>query len=191
MFEYNEILPKKYIVYQNEPYEVIEAHIARTQMRKPQNQTKLRNLITGRVIPATFHASDKAEEANIETRDIKYLYSNRGQYWFCEQDDPSKRFELKEGVVGDLGTFTKTNSLVTAIVFDDTIIGVRLPVKVDLKVTEAPPAVKGNTAQGATKQITLETGAVITAPLFINEGDIIRINTDTGEYTERVEKGSQ
>ncbi len=73
--------------------------------------------------------------------------------------------------------------------WNDNIIGIKLPIKVDLAVKEAPPAVKGNTATGATKQITLETGAIVAAPLFINEGDIIRVNTDTGEYTERVEKG--
>jgi elongation factor P len=72
--------------------------------------------------------------------------------------------------------------------FDEKIIGVRLPIKVELKVTEAAPGFKGNTAQGASKQITLETGATLNVPLFINEGDILRINTETGEYVERVEK---
>ena len=72
--------------------------------------------------------------------------------------------------------------------YDDEIIGIKLPVKLDLKVTDAPPAVKGNTAQGGTKQVTVETGAIINAPMFINEGDILRINTDTGQYVERVEK---
>jgi len=82
----------------------------------------------------------------------------------------------------------KPNMIVEALVFDEKIIGIKLPIKMDLKVTEAPPAVKGNTAQGGSKQITLETGATLFAPLFINEGDIVRINTETGEYVERVDK---
>ncbi|MEK7568786.1 MAG: elongation factor P, partial [Patescibacteria group bacterium] len=86
--------------------------------------------------------------------------------------------------------FLKANTIVTAMVFDEKIIGVRLPIKVDLLVKEAPPAVRGNTVQGGTKEVTLETGATIYTPMFINEGDLIRVNTETGEYADRVEKGS-
>lgn len=189
MLEYNEIVPKKIIIYQDEPHEVVESHVARTQMRKPQNQTKLRSLVTGKVIPATFHAADKAEEADIETREIKYLYQNRGETWFCEANDPSKRFTLGESVLEGKMKFLKPNSVITAVVFDeDTIVGIRVPIKVDLLVKEAAPAVKGNTVQGGSKQVVLETGATINVPMFINEGDLLRINTETGEYTERVDK---
>jgi elongation factor P len=89
-------------------------------------------------------------------------------------------------MIGNAGRFLKANSLVDLTVFNEQIIGVQLPIKVDLKVTEAPPAVRGNTVQGGTKQVTLETGATIQTPLFINEGDTLRINTSTGEYVERV-----
>ena len=189
MLEYNEIVPKKIIIYQGEPHEVIESHVARTQMRKPQNQTKLRSLLTGKVISTAFHAADKAAEADIEAREIKYLYSNRGEAWFCEANNPSKRFTLGATILEGKERFIKPNSIVEAIVFDEeTIIGVRTPIKVDLMVKEAAPAVKGNTVQGGTKQVILETGATINVPMFINEGDIIRINTETGDYTERVDK---
>jgi len=188
MLQYNEITQRKYIVLDGEPYEVLTSHVFRKQQRKPVNQVKMKNLITGKVMERSFHQSEIAEEADIETKKIKYLYTSKGEIWFSEENDPSKRFNLTADLVGEQIKFIKQNSLVDAVVFDENIIGLRLPIKVDLKATDAPPAVKGNTAQGGVKQITLETGAVVNVPMFINEGDIVRINTETGEYTERVSK---
>lgn len=186
MLEYNEITVRKHIVFEGEPYEVLSAHVFRKQMRKPVNATKLKNLITGRVVEHSFGAQDKAEEAEIETRKVKFLFANKGEWWFCEEKDPSKRFKLDEVLLGTAGKFMKANTLVDVVSFDEKPFGVRLPIKVDLKVTEAPPAVKGDTAKGGNKVITLETGATINAPLFITEGEIVRINTENGEYVERV-----
>lgn len=193
MLEYNEIKPGKYIVWQDEPFEVLESHVARTQQRKPQNQTKLRNLISGRLVPATFHATDKVPEADVSKRTIKFIYASKGELCFSEIKDPSSRFFLEESLVGDKVKFLKANIEVDALTFtndddEERIIGIKLPVKMDFIVKEAPPSIKGDTASGGGKAVTLETGAVITAPLFINAGDVIRINTDTGLYTERVEK---
>lgn len=185
MLAYNEILAKKYIVYEGQPFEVLDAHIFRMQQRKPVNQTKLKNLFTGKVTEVTFHQADKVDEADMNSREIKYLYTNRGEYWFCEVSDPSKRFALEEEVVGAGGRFLKPNSLIGVLTWNDKMIGLKLPIKVELKVTEAPPAIKGDTAKGGTKVITLETGVTINAPMFISEGDIVRINTETGEYVER------
>lgn len=186
MLEYNEASIGKFILIDNEPYEVLESHVFRKQQRKPVNATKLRNLITGNIKEISFHQSEKVDEAELDKRDIKYLYNNRGEWWFTEINDPSKRFKIEPSMIGDRGRFLKANSTATALVFDERIIGLSLPIKVDLKVTEAPPAVRGDTSKGGTKQITLETGAIINGPLFINEGEVIRINTDTGEYVERV-----
>ncbi len=191
ILEYNEILTRKFIVIDGEPYEVIDAHIFRMQQRKPQNKTKLKNLISGSVKEMTFHASDKAEEADLEKREVKFLYSNKGEWWFCEVNDPSKRFKLDENLIGDSRIFMKPNTLISVLTFDEgddepRIIGVKLPIKVELKVTEAHPAVRGDTAKGGNKQVVLETGATINVPMFVNEGDVIRINTDTMEYVERV-----
>ena len=185
MLDYNEITVRKYIVFENEPYEVLVAHVFRKQMRKPVNATKLKNLITGRVVEHSFSAQDKAEEAEIETRKVKFLYASKGEWWFCEEKDPSQRFKIDGALLEDTGKFMKANSLVDVAVFNERIIGVKLPVKVELLVTDAPPAVKGDTAKGGNKVVTLETGATITAPIFISEGDIVRINTETGEYVER------
>jgi elongation factor P len=188
MLEYNEILPKRVILMDGEPYEVLDAHVFRKQMRKPVNQTKLRHLITGKVTEQAFHQAEKVQEADLSTKAVKFLYQNKGEYWFCAEKNPADRFELAADLMGQAGQFLKPNSIVEALVFDENIISVRVPIKVELLVKEAPPAVKGNTAQGGSKQITLETGAVVNAPLFINEGDLVRINTETGDYVERVDK---
>lgn len=186
MLEYNEILTRRHIILDGEPYEVLDAHIFRMQQRKPQNKTKLRNMITGSVKEMTFHQSEKVEEADIEEKPVKYLYNNRGEWWFCEESDPSKRFKLEETILGDGRIFLKPNTVIDALLFDEKVIGVELPIKVDLKVTEAHPAVKGDTAKGGNKQVVLETGATLNVPMFVNEGDVIRVNTTTGEYVERV-----
>jgi elongation factor P len=188
MLEYNEILNKKVILFNEEPYEVLDAHVFRKQQRKPVNQTKLRNLITGKVTEQAFHVSEKVQEADLSTKQVKYMFTNKGEFWFCAESNPADRFAIPEDTIGDAAKFMKINSVVEALVFDERIIGVRIPIKVELLVKEAPPAVKGNTAQGGSKQITLETGAVINAPLLINEGDVVRINTEVGEYVERVDK---
>jgi elongation factor P len=188
MLEYNEILNKKVILFNGEPYEVLDAHVFRKQQRKPVNQTKLRNIITGKVTEQAFHVSEKVAEADLSTKQVKYLFANKGEQWFCSENNPADRFSIPQETIGIGGKFLKPNSIVEALVFDERIIGVRVPIKVELLVQEAPPAVKGNTAQGGSKQIVLETGATINAPLFINEGDVIRVNTELGEYVERVDK---
>lgn len=192
--EYNEIKPRKYIIYDDAPHEVLEYHVARTQQRKPQNQTKLRNLINGKVIPATFHANDMVDEADMSKRSIKYLYKNKGEYFFCEEKDPSKRFTISEDIIGNNVKFLKENNLVDAKIFtndddEESIIGIDLPIKITLKVISAPPNIKGNTAGSSSgKLITLETGAQVTVPLFIEEGEMIVVNTESGEYVERAGK---
>lgn len=186
MLEYNEITVHKYIIYEKEPWEVLDAHVFRKQQRKPVNAVKLKNLITGRITETTFHVSDKVEEAEIDKLEVKYLYTNRGEFWFSEAKDPSKRFKLDAELIGPAAKFLKPNIEVDAMTFDDKIIGLRLPIKMELKVVEAHEATRGNTAQGATKAVVLETGAEIQVPMFIKEGDIIRVNTETGDYTDRV-----
>jgi len=185
---YNEILPKKIIIHNGEPYVVLSAHVFRKQQRKPVNQTKMRGMKSGKVVEQTFHQNETAKEAEVETRTIRFVYQNRGEYIFCVPDDPKTRFTLPEDIVGAEGRFLKSDTELEALAYDDEIIGVKIPIKVELAVKQADPAVKGNTSQGATKEIVLETGATIQVPMFINQGDIIRINTENGEYTERVEK---
>ena len=185
MYEYNEVTPRKFIVLDGQPYEVLESRIFRMQQRKPVNQTKLKNLMTGKIAEHTLHQSDKVVEAEIDSREIKYLYNNKGEYWFCEANDPSKRFKMTGDEVGPAAKFMKANMVVEYLTFEEKRVGLHLPIKMTLKVVEAPPAVKGDTAKGGNKQIKLETGAVINAPLFIEEGEMIIVNTETGDYVER------
>ena len=191
MLEYREIRERKIIIYEDEPCEVLESHVARTQQRKPQNQVKLKSLLSGRTWNATFHASDKADEAEITKRDVKFLYVNKGEYWFCDVDDPKNRFQLKESIIGESIKFLKSNENVIALVWDDDgeekIINVKLPVKMEFIVKEAPPSIKGNTANGGGKLVVLENGVSINVPFFIETGDKIRVNTETGDYVERVQ----
>lgn len=189
MLDYSEIVLRKYIVLDGEPWEVLDSHVFRKQQRKPVNATKLRNMITGKVTERSFHVSEKAEEAEIESRDVKYLYNNRGEFWFCDPEDPSNRYKIEESFIGTPSKFLKKDSIVQVLSFKDKTIGVKVPIKVELKVTEAHPAVKGNTAQGGTKTVKLETGAEINVPMFIKEGDVVKVNSETGEYAERVGGG--
>ncbi len=188
MLSYNEILPKTVIVMNDEPFLVLSAHVFRKQMRKPVNQTKIKSLKSGRVIEQTFHQNENVEQADLEKKMVEFVYENRGVYWFCDAGKPQNRFELSEAVVGDAIQFIKPKSEVEALVFNEEIIGVKIPIKVDLAVKEAAPAIKGNTVQGGSKEVILETGAKLQVPMFINEGDVVRLNTETGEYTERVSK---
>lgn len=189
--QYNEIREKKIIIYNDEPAEVVESHVARTQQRKPQNQVKLKSLISGKTISATFHVSESADEADIEKKDVTFLYENKGEYWFCDPVDKSNRFKLDVALIGDTAKFLKTNGNVTALVWsndndEERIIKITLPIKMNFKVKEAPPAVRGDTSKGGIKVIVLENGANLNAPMFIKEGDTISVNTENGEYVERI-----
>lgn len=189
MLDYSEITEKKYIVFNGEPWEVLTSHVFRKQQRKPVNATKLKNLITGKVTEQSFHVSEKVEEAEINEKEAKFLFANRGQYTFCNPNDPSDRFSLSEEIMGTRGKFLKPNTVIKVLSFEEKTLGIKMPIKVELKVVEAHPAVKGNTAQGATKTVKLETGVEIQVPMFIKEGEIIRVNSETGLYAERAEAG--
>lgn len=188
ILSYNEILQKKVIEYNGEPYKVVSSHIFRMQQRKPVNQTKLQHLVSGRVIEISFHQNESVPEAEIETMEANYLYTNRGESWFAESGNAKNRFSFPDESVHDKVQWLKQNADVEVLVYKEKPITLEIPVKVDLKVTDAPPAVKGDTATGGNKLVTLESGATVNTPLFINEGDILRINTETGEYVERVTK---
>ncbi|MFA6459576.1 MAG: elongation factor P [Candidatus Paceibacterota bacterium] len=192
MLEYSEIRAGKIIIYEGEPCDVLDNHVARTQMRKPQNQVKLKSLLSGRTWNATFHAADKAEEADIIKREVKFLYTNKGEYWFCSTTDASDRFKIEEKIIGAGVKYLKADSLVTAMIWDDDdeekIIKISLPVKMEFTIKEAPPSIRGNTANGGGKLAVLENGVKIQVPFFVEEGDKVVVNTESGEYVERVGK---
>jgi len=188
VLSYNEITPKKIIVFNDEPCLVLSYHVFRKQQRKPVNITKLKSLKSGRVVENTFHVNETAEEADTETKKITFIYRKGDEYWFHFSGKPGERFSLSANLIGDQGRFIKDRSELDALIYEEEVIGVKVPIKIELKVKEAMEAVKGNTSSGALKEVTLETGATIMVPMFISEGDIIAINTESGDYSERVEK---
>jgi len=185
---YNEITVKKTVTMDGDPYLVLSNSIAKKDRQKASNNVRMKNLRSGNVIERTFHQSDVLEDAYLEKKTIKYLYTNRGESWFCALDNPKDRFSLPTDVVGNMPKFVVDNSEVEALLFEDTIMSVNIPIKVELKVKEAADAVKGNTSSGATKEAILVTGYTVQVPQFINVGDIVAVNTESGDYTERVEK---
>lgn len=173
-------------IFNGEPHEVLDFK----QIGKAQDvvvaRVKIKNLISGKILEKTFHQDETFEEAEIEKISVKFIFSKRGKYHFCEKEDPSKRFELEEKKIGKGAKFLKAGMILDGLKFEGKIINVSLPVKVQLKVIEAPPGIKGGREQAGTKQVTLETGAKINVPLFVEAGDTIEINTETGEYVRRI-----
>ncbi|MDP2641399.1 MAG: elongation factor P [Candidatus Yanofskybacteria bacterium] len=175
-------------IYEGQPYEVLEFR----QMGKAQHvvvaQTKIRNLLTGNVFERNFHKAETFEEADIEKVPVKFIYERRGVYVFAEEENPSRRFEMDKEKIGEQVKFLKPNEIVEGLRFQGEIINVTLPIKVQLKVAEAPPGIKGDRSQGGTKTVVLETGASVNVPLFIEQDDLVEINTETGEYARRVQE---
>jgi elongation factor P len=188
MLSYTELKPGVCIVIDKQPYIVLESEFLRMQQRQPVMKAKLRNLITGKTLDRSFQPSDEIEEAGLTKMKSRFIYESRGDFWFDEIGNPKNRFSLKAEEIGETVEFLKPNLEIIALIFSGKVINVELPIKVDYKVIEAPPAIKGDTAQGGTKTVIIETGVKINTPLFINEGDIIRVNTQLGEYVERIEK---
>lgn len=188
MLSYTDVTKGKIFVMNGEPYEVLEYAFLRMQQRRPTTQVKIINLITGKVGTQTFQQSDSFPEADIEKEPIVFIYASRGECFFHKVSDKSARFSLKEEILGNKAKFLKPNTECIAHKFNEKIINLELPVKIDYLVKEASSSYKGNTATGGSKSVVLENGLSINVPMFINEGDVIRVNTQSGEYTERVEK---
>ena len=187
MLSHNDLKKGVRFILENQPYEVLDSSFTFKGRGSSTVQAKVKNLITGNVLTRTFHQGEEFEEAEIEKIKVKFLYSHRDKFFFCRENEPSTRFELPKEVIGDSFIYLKPNEIVEGIQFKNKIINISLPIKVQLKVKEAPPGVKGDRAQGGTKTVTLETGATINVPLFIETGDIIEINTEKGEYVRRIE----
>lgn len=187
MLEYNELKVGTIFEKDGDPWKVIDYAFIRMQQRKPVVQLKIKHLISGKVVDFSTHTGEKYNEAEINMVPVNFIYQSKGEYWFNEVGKPAVRFALKKDLVEGV-EYLKSNTEVKAYKFGEKIINIELPIKVDLKITETPGGAKGNTAQGGTKVATLETGAKVNVPLFVNEGDVVRVNTQSGEYIERVEK---
>ena len=147
-------------------------------------RTKMRNIITGSTVERTFNPSDKVQDAHIERKDLQYLYNDGDLYYFMDTET-FEQMPINKETIGDTFKFVKENMIVKILSYKENVFGIEPPTFVELEIIETEPGFKGDTATGATKPATLETGAIVKVPLFINQGDVIKIDTRTGDYLER------
>ena len=184
MLDINDLKIGVNVEYNGEPYAVIVSRLVKIGRGGAVLQTKLKNLITGSLISKNFKGSDKFPEADIAKSKAQFLYQERENFYFMDETS-YEQFSLSAKQIQREAPFLKEGAKVEVLNFNHTPINISLPTKVVLEVRDAPPGVRGDTAQGGTKQITLETGAAITAPLFVKKGDKVVVNIETGEYVER------
>lgn len=148
-------------------------------------RTKLKNVETGQVVDKTFRAGEKVEEAILEHKKMQYLYKDGDNFVFMDLDS-YEQTHVPSGTVGDTAEYLVENQELSVFIRNGKAVTMELPASVTLKVEKAEPGLKGDTSSGATKPVTLETGLVVQAPLFVNEGDTLKVDTRTGRYLERV-----
>lgn len=174
------------ILFQNEPYMVIDFVHVKPGKGGAYVRTKMKNLLTGLMHEETFRSGEKFEDPGLEFKDMQYLYQDGDLYNFMDLES-YEQFAFNKNQIEEAFDFLKEQETYTIVYFQNKPVSVNPPMFMELLVTQAPPGVRGNTAQGAAnKSITLETGLVIQAPLFVNEGDIVKIDTRDKQYIERV-----
>lgn len=184
MIGISDIKSGKYIILNKKPFRVLSISQSSIGRGGSVLRTKLQNLVSGIVLEKTFQGADKVEEADVEKTYAQYLYQENDEFSFMDTNS-YEQFSITKEFIGKLADYLVESAEITIINFNGNPITVELPIKVKLKVNEAPPEIKGNTASGGDKLVTLETGAKITTPLFIKTGDIIIVNTEKGEYVSR------
>lgn len=184
MLNFNEIKTGKVIKVNAEPYIIIKTDHHKMGRGGAVLKIKCRNLISGSIQERTYQGAEKAEEAETETKKANFMYKDKDEVYFMDNTN-YEQFNLPLEEIGEAAMFLKDGTDVDVLYFESKPVSISLPIKMEFKVVSAPPGVKGNSAGNVNKQVEIETGAKINVPMFINEGDIIRINTDTGEYVER------
>jgi len=184
MLNFNEIKPGKVLKINNEPFLIIKTDHHKMGRGGAVLKVKMKNLINESVLEKTYQGNEKAEEADTGTKKANFMYKDQVEAYFMDNQS-FEQFSLSLENIGEKVTFLKEGIDVDVLYFNENPVSITLPIKMDFKVISSPPGVKGNSSGNVTKQVEIETGAMITAPLFINEGDIIKINTETGEYVER------
>ena len=169
----------------NSVYKVVEFQHVKPGKGAAFVRTKLKNVITGAVLERTFNPSEKLIGAEIEKREMQYLYNDGDLYYFMD-NETYEQLPLNKEDLGDMLRFLKENMNVKILSFKGKVFAIEPPLFVELEITYTEPGFSGNTSTNATKPATLETGATINVPLFVNTGDVIRIDTRTGEYMERI-----
>lgn len=175
------------IRYNGETYVLVGYQFVNPGKGSAFTRAKIKNVKSGKVVEVTFKSGENIEEANMEYKKCQYMYTDGTDYFFMDNVN-YEQFSMSGEIVGDQGQYMMDGGEVTIVFVDNLPVSIQLPPKMDFTVKEAPPGERGDTATGATKQVVIETGAKVNAPLFIKEGDKIRVNTETGEYVERVNK---
>jgi len=189
MLDHNDLKKGVQFIHEGDPWEVLDSSFTYKARGSSTVQTKIKNLKSGNIVTRTFHTGDNLEEAELQKTQIKFIYESRGKFVFSEAKNPGKRFEFSSEQIGSQSQYLLPNTILEGVVFDGETINIALPIKMSIKVKEAPPGVKGDRSIGGNKAVTLETGAVVNVPLFIETGDVIEVNTESGEYVRRIEKG--
>lgn len=171
--------------YKGEPFEIVDFQHVKMGRGGAIVRTKMKSLRTGSVLEDTFRSGDKFETPQLEEKDMQYLYAEGDMHYFMDTES-FEQIPLTTEQIGDIKKFLKENMTVKVLNYKDTPLTVELPTFVELKVAKTDPGFKGDTASGGSKPATLETGAVVKVPFHINEGDVLRIDTRTSEYIERV-----
>ena len=184
MLNFNEIKTGKVIILNNQPYIIIKTEHHKMGRGGAVLKTRCRNLIDNSVLDKTFQGVEKAEKASTETKKANYLYKDENDAHFMDNES-FEQFSLSLENIGDKIIFLKDDTELDVLYFNNQAVAIDLPIKMKFKVISAPPGIKGNSAGNVNKQVEIETGAKINVPMFIKENDIIIVNTETGEYSER------
>ena len=184
MYTITDLKPGTAISIDGDPYLVMSSQFGRKSQSKANMQCKLKNLKTGSIVAKNFQGSEKIEPADVGYRHVQYLYKGQGTRCFMDLENYDQ-FELTDEVVGDGTQYMIDGMEVDALLYEGNPIGIKMPVTVVLEVVETIPGVKGDTATGGSKPAKMDTGISVNVPLFINEGDKVIVNTETGEYKER------
>jgi len=168
----------------DQPYQIIWTQHVKVARGSATLRTKLKNLLTGATLEKSFSGSDKVEEADLSRSAASFLYHQGEKSVFMDSQN-FEQYEFDKETLGDMVDYLKEGQIVDVLIYNGQAVSVALPKKIALKVTSAPPGIKGDSSGGVTKTVTVETGAEIKTPLFIKEGDEIMVNTETGEYSER------
>lgn len=173
------------IEYESSVYQIIEFQHVKPGKGAAFVRTKLKDIKNGGVIEKSFRPTEKCPQARIERKDMQYLYNDGDLYYFMDGES-YEQIGLNQEAIGDALKFVKDNEMVKICSHNGNVFAVEPPLFVELQITETEPGFKGDTAQGATKPATVETGATVNVPLFVEQGDTIKIDTRTGEYLSRV-----
>lgn len=187
LLDYTDIQPRVFFRTDGSVYEVLESTFSKKSRQKGSNRVRIKNLITGAVVSKTLRPSDVFEQVFLSKERYVFVYVRNDDLVVHPEGNPSDRITLPLGSLSGIHLIP-SGTVVTALLDGSTIVTLRLPIKVEVLVSDSPPSIRGNTTQGGSKQVTVETGATVVVPLFIETGDRIRVNTTTGEYVERVSK---